>query len=260
VPAGRRKDEAHAPARHPAEHPEAPEITAERGARARDEAFGVEIAHPWDDRLQRPEEIGGQRAAESADFAGGKLAENFIQRGHGLMARGPLGLAAQEVFLRHHLENRPYVLRHSAVHQHERLLQPGAGRRRHPVGPKQRMAGQQPAAAETVLDIAGLRGDALNKLDARPETTRVLPAATGAAEPFAENRARRNHPPFGFFHRTAQRPDLSGCAHAGADQRAEQVGGDGQPRTLGNSIHVADQLESPAGSERDTEQLRQPCA
>ena len=242
APAGGREDEAHAASRHPAEHPETPEVVAERGARSLDKAFGVEVADPGDDRLQRSEEVGGQRAAERAHLAGSELTENRVQRGHGLVPCGPLGFAAEKVFLRHHFENRPDVLRHAPVHQHERLLQSGARRRRNPVGPQQRMAGQQPAAAETMFDIAGLGDDAFDQLDARP---------------FAENRARGHHPALGFFHWTAQRPDLSGGAHADPDQRAEQIGGDGQPRTLGDAVDVADQLEPAAGPKGDAEQVRE---
>ena len=51
------ENESHAAARHPAEHPEAPEILAELLLRAGDEGFRVEVRGPGDDGLQRAAEI-----------------------------------------------------------------------------------------------------------------------------------------------------------------------------------------------------------
>jgi len=109
--------------------------------------------------LERAEEIGGERAAQRLHFSRGELAENLIERGNGLMPRGPLRLAAQQVFLRHHFEDRADILRHATVHEDQGFLQSFARRRRDAVRPEQGMAGQQAAAAEPVLDVVRLRGD-----------------------------------------------------------------------------------------------------
>ena len=37
--------------------------------------------------------------------------------------------------------------------------------------------------------------------------------------------------------------DLAGGPHAGGDDRRQQVGGDGQPRALGDVVHLADDLQ-----------------
>src|SRR5664280_3690183 len=113
------------------------------------------------------------------------------------------------------------------------------------------MTGQQAAAAESILDVVRLRGDAFNELDAGPEAAGILPAAARAAEPFAQNRARGDHPPLRFLHRTAERPDLARGAHADADERAKPVGGNGEPGALGHAIDVTDQLKAPARSTDD---------
>ena len=43
------------------------------------------------------------------------------------------------------------------------------------------------------------RRRALDQLDARPDAAGVLPAAAGAAEPFAEDRPGRDEPALGFL-------------------------------------------------------------
>ena len=75
-PALRRKDEAHAAARHAAEHPEAPEIISKRGLGSRDDLFGVAVAHPRNDGLQRAKKVFGESCAQAANVAGGQSGEN----------------------------------------------------------------------------------------------------------------------------------------------------------------------------------------
>ena len=183
------------------------------------------------------------------------MAENLIKRGDGPVPGRPLGLAAQQIFFRHHFQDGADILGHAAVHQHERLLQSGARRGRHAVETQQRVPGQQAAAAEAVLDVARPGGHAFDELDARPEAARVLPAAAGAAEPLAEDRPGRDHPALSLLRWTAERFDLPGRPHARADQRTEQVGGDGQPRALGNAVDAADQFKAATRAENDAEQI-----
>ena len=49
--------------------------------------------------------------------------------------------------------------------------------------------------------------DAVDQLHAGPDAAGILPAAAGAAEPFAENRARRHQPPVLFLESTGQAPE-----------------------------------------------------
>ena len=56
------------------------------------------------------------------------------------------------------------------------------------------VARQQAAAADAELGIALGRAHALDQLDAGPDAAGILPAAAGAAEPFAQNRARGDQP------------------------------------------------------------------
>ena len=50
--------------------------------------------------------------------------------------------------------------------------------------------------------------------------------------------------PFIFGERTGQRTGLPGGAHADRNERPEQVGGDGEARSFGDVIDVADDLEA----------------
>ena len=63
-----------------------------------------------------------------------------------------------------------------------------------------------------------------------------------------------------FLHRAGAATDLAGGAHADADQRAEQIRGDGEPRAFGDAVDVADEFESAAGSEDCREQFGETCA
>ena len=119
----RAEEEAHAAAGHAAEHPEAPEILAEFGARAANQRLGVEVAGPRNDGLDRAVEIPLRARADGADVAVLQVAHHFVENADGLLAALPLGLGAQQIFLGHHLQNRPDVLRHAAVDQHQALLQ-----------------------------------------------------------------------------------------------------------------------------------------
>ena len=60
-----------------------------------------------------------------------------------------IGLAAQQVFLGDHLQDRPDILRHAAVDEHEALLQPRAGFRRAILRGEDAMRGREPAPADS---------------------------------------------------------------------------------------------------------------
>ena len=62
-------------------------------------------------------------APDGADVAALQVAHHFVENADGLLAAVPFGLGAQQVFLGHHLQDGPDVLRHAAVHQHQALLQ-----------------------------------------------------------------------------------------------------------------------------------------
>ena len=148
------EDESHAAAGHAAEHPEAPEVLAEFGARPADQRLGVEVAGPGNDGLDRAVEILLRACTDRADVAAFQVAQDFIQYADGLPAALPLGFRPQQVFLGHHLQDGSDVLRHAAVHQHQALLQFFARRLRNPVGGEDLVVGQQAAAADAEFRIA----------------------------------------------------------------------------------------------------------
>ncbi len=118
--------------------------------------------------------------------------------------------------------------------------------RRNFVAVEDRDARQQAAAADAEFRIALAGGDAFDQLDARPDAAGILPAAAGAAEPFAEDRARRHQAALVFLQRAGQRVDLAGGAHADGDQAGQQVGGNRQARAFGNVVDLADDLDAVA--------------
>ena len=122
-----REDETHAAAGHAAEHPEAPEIRAELRAHLLDEPLGVVGGGPRDDRLDRALEIARRHRADRGDVAVAQGVEDLREDAERFLPAGPFGGGAQQIFLRHHLEDRPDVLRHAAVDEHERILQALAG-------------------------------------------------------------------------------------------------------------------------------------
>ena len=88
---------------------------------------------------------------------------------------------------------------------------------------------------------------AVDQLDAGPDAAGILPAAAGAAEPFAEDGARRHQAAVVLLERAGERVDLAGGAHAHRDQAGQQVGGDGEARALRNVVHLADDFDAVAG-------------
>ena len=77
------------------------------------------------------------------------------------------------------------------------------------------MAGQQTPAADAVLGVVRAGKHARDQLDARPDAARILPAAAGAGQPFAQDGPRRHQPPFVLGQLAGERARLPGGAHAG---------------------------------------------
>src|SRR5439155_9488025 len=115
----------------------------------------------------------------------------------------------------------------------------------------------EPSAADAQLRVAVAGEHAGDKFHAGPDAARVLPAAAGAAEPLAENRAREHEAALGFKQRPGQRRGLAGGAHADADEVGEQIGGDRQARAFRDIVHVADQFQAASGADDAREQFGQ---
>ncbi len=85
----RAEEESHAAAGHAAEHPEAPEMLAEFGARAPDQGVGIEVAGPGNDGLYGPVEILLRAGPDGSDLAPLQVAHHFIENADGLLAALP---------------------------------------------------------------------------------------------------------------------------------------------------------------------------
>ena len=105
--------------------------------------------------------------------------------------------------------------------------------------------------------VAVAGGHPANQLHAGPYAAGILPAAAGTAEPFAEQRPRQHQPAFVLLQPPVQRPGLAGGAHADGNERGQQVRGNGQPRTLGDVVDVADDFQAAARPDHTGEQVRQ---
>ena len=176
---------------------------AELFLHACDERFGVVVAGPGDDRLKRLEEIAGGGVADGCAMSPSFSAARISSRMPIACCRpAHSASAAQQVFLGDHLQNRPDVLRHAAVHQHQTVLQVlRAWPARHRAGPRMLVVGQQAAAADAEFRIALLGRGAVDEFHARPDAAGILPAAARPAEPFAEDRPGRDQPAFVFLQR-----------------------------------------------------------
>src|ERR1022692_2200364 len=171
--APRAEEESHAAARHAAQHPESPEILAEFGARAADQGVGIEVAGPRNDGLYGPVEILLGTRPDGADITRLQVAHYLIQYGDRLLAAEPFRFRAQQVFLGHHLQDGPHVLRHAAVHQHQALLQFLARGLIHAVEAEDLVVGQQASAADAEFRIALARLDPVDQLDAGPDAAGI---------------------------------------------------------------------------------------
>ncbi len=254
------EDESHAATGHAAQHPEAPETIAEFRTHMLDQALGVIGTCPGDNRFDRTEKVLGGQFTQFADIPLLQGLEDLVEESDRCLTRVPFLLAAQEVFLRNHLQDRAHVLCHAAVHEHEAVLQLVPRLLADFIGPDERMSGQEAPAADTVFGIAFLGGTTGNDLDARPDATGVLPPAAGTAHPFAKDSPGRDDSSVGFHEGTGQLSGLACRPHAGRGQGGEEICRHGEPGTLGDIAYVAHQFKAPSGSEYAFEQALQGMA
>ena len=245
----------HSAAAHFTEHPETPKVRAELRAHLLDEPLGVIRRSPRDDRLDRALEILRGHCADLCDVAVAKRLQDLRENPERLLPSLPLRGGTEQVFLRHHLENRPDVLRHAAVNEHERILQSLARLGGDFVLRENVVRRHQPAARDAVLVIAWLRCDALDQFDARPHPAAVLPATAATAEPFAEQRSREHEPALLFAQRAGERLRLAGGAHEHGDERGEQIRGNGEAGSLRNVVHRGDELDAATRPEHPRQQI-----
>src|SRR5262249_10368975 len=175
------------------------------GVHALDEGLRIEVAGPWNDRLDRTIEVLLSAGADGADVAASKMGRYLVQDRDCLLAAGPFGLRSQQILLGDHLPDRTHILRHTPVHQHEALLEPFPRALLYLIYGKNPVIRQQAPAADSALGIAFARCDAMNQFDPRPHSSRILPSAAAAAQPLAENGARGHQPPVGFLQSSSDR-------------------------------------------------------
>ncbi len=183
------EDESHPAAGHAAQHPKAPELVAVLFTALIDQRIGEAIGGPRNDRLQRSFEVGGGDFADAADVAVPDRIGDVVQDRHRFAASLPFAFAAQQVMLGHHFQNRPDVLRHAAVDQHQAVLDFLSRLRAGLVVAEHMMDRHQPAARDSEFGITRFGRRAADQLDARPNAAGILPAAPAAADPFAKDRA-----------------------------------------------------------------------
>ena len=89
-----------------------------------DQGLRVVIAGPRNDRLNRPKEIAVWWSPPEPECRHARRASSIdTHEANRFLATFPFRLGTQQVFLRHHLQNRPHVLRHATVHEHERVAE-----------------------------------------------------------------------------------------------------------------------------------------
>ena len=158
------EDKAHAAARHASEHPETAKPGPEAFPHAVDDRFGVEVRGPGDDGLDRAKEVPRRSRGDSVHVAHLNGRDDLVEHKPRFPAGLPFRLAAKQILLGHHLENRPHVLGHAPVNEHQCFLQVSPDRHRV-------MTGQQPAATRAMLRITLSRRHAANELGGRPHAT-----------------------------------------------------------------------------------------
>src|SRR5208283_848100 len=128
------------------------------------------------------------------------------------------------------------------MNQYQAVLKALASLQRYGRGSQDLMLREEASSTDAKLGIIRLCLDSLDQFDSRPNAAGILPATARAAQPFAENGARRNEPAIPFVEWTGQRARLIGGAHADRNQRGEQVGGNRQTRTFRNVSNATNQL------------------
>ena len=146
---------------------------------------------------------------------------DLVQNAHGLLAALPFGLRAQQVLLGDHFQNRPDILRHAAVHQHQAVLQASrASPRETSSASRMRWRGSRqprlmpnsgsPSAARHALDQSSCPATRRrNPASRRPSRPAIRP---GWRAPATSRRSVSSSAPVSAC-------DLAGGAHAHGDQR-----------------------------------------
>ena len=112
------------------------------------------------------------------DVALGEGKLDLVEDPDGRLSRFPFSWATQKVLFGHHLKNRPNVLSHASVNQHQTVLQPLSSIKRNVRFTKHLMRRQQTSAADSILRVSLGRQCTGDEFDARPDSTRILPAST----------------------------------------------------------------------------------
>ena len=110
------------------------------------------------------------------------------------------------------------------------------------------MLRHEPAAADAALRVGFAGEDAGDEFHSGPDAARILPAAAGAAQPFAKNRAREDESALMLQQGAGERRGLAGGPHAYADERREQIGGNRESRAFRDVVDVADDFEAASGA------------
>ena len=138
--------------------------------RTGDERFSIVVARPRNDRLQRPEKIPHRRAAHTLDRSTFQRGKNLIQDRHRRLASFPFSGGAKQIFLGHHFQNRPDILGHPAVDEHQTVLQLFARLIACIAIIQDAVIRQQPSTADPKLRIIFLCGRPFDQLHPRPYT------------------------------------------------------------------------------------------
>ena len=143
-----------------------------------------------------PRKVTGGGPAKGLDIPFLQGVHQFIQEGECLLPTCPLHRRAQEILLCHHLENGSHVLRHPAMHKHQRVLERLPRRLRDLILPEDMMDRQQAPTRNIELRIVFLRRHSRNQLDPGPYPAAVLPAPARSTKPLPENGPRKDETPF----------------------------------------------------------------
>src|SRR5215471_2578696 len=91
------------------------------------QAFGKAVRCPWDDSLDRLEEVLCRRRTDPSHVALPQISKNILENSQHGLPRSPFFRRTQQVFFCYHFEDGPNVLRHAAVNQNEALLELAPG-------------------------------------------------------------------------------------------------------------------------------------
>lgn len=225
---GRIDNERHAAAGCAAEHEEAPIVFSEFFFHGCDEVFGEGVGRPRDHDFGGVLPVEGSVLAELAHIAGFHGFDDVIEVLVALEAGLPLFFVAQEVTSRYHFKDWADIEGEAAMYHDD-----GTGEALIDVGGElfageDGVGGKEATAADGVFGIAFSCFDASDEFDAGPDTAGILPAATGATQPFAEDGAGGDEAPFVFAESAGLLLDLATEAHEAGDNGSKEGSGDGE--------------------------------